>query len=102
VPHLSQQNSVLGGVSGIRGALIFGLRTYQKIMRGINKASQYVSRVTMGEAWSSVMSIGSVTVSFQKWADSILQVAFPPKCKGAAEDLLKDSTASERPYCKHK
>lgn len=29
----------------------FGLRTYQKIMRGINKASQYVSRVTMGEAW---------------------------------------------------
>lgn len=42
------------------------------------------------------MSIGSVTASFQKWADSIVQVAFPPKCKGAAEDLLKDSTASQR------
>lgn len=49
----------------------FGLRTYQKIMRGINKASEYVSRITMGETWWSVMSIGSVTVSFQKWADSI-------------------------------
>ena len=43
-----------------------------------------------------------MAVSFEKWADSIIQVAFPPKCKGAAEDLLKDSTASQRPYCKHR
>ena len=47
----------------------FRLRTYQKIMRGINKVRGLSPFVRLGRS-------------------DVVQVAFPPKCKGSAEDSI--------------